>query len=146
MKEEFIPDFDVSTTSTVAYPSSQLQAEDVSFSEKTCLQESEEQEGKGEKEIPQSAHTIHREKIFAVLQANFKPQVIPWKRFSNYNKLSRVLHTFCTYCKVILCSDKLLFTPWRILCRRETNFHSFSEGIVRRRTQTPTEESKSFEM
>ena len=50
MKEEFIPDFEVSTTSTATNPNSQLQAEEISSSEKTCLKESEEEEEEEEKE------------------------------------------------------------------------------------------------
>ena len=44
----------------------------------------------GEEACRQSAPEIPREVVSAALQANFKPQVIPWNRFSNYNKLLRV--------------------------------------------------------
>ena len=96
LKEEFIPDFEVSTTSTATNPNSQFQAEEISSSEKTCLKESEEEEEKEEekeeeeKEKRHSAPTMHREIVSAALQANYKPQVIPWNRISNYNKLIRV--------------------------------------------------------
>ena len=33
---------------------------------------------------------MFKEMVSAALQANYKPQVIPWNRFSNYNKLLRV--------------------------------------------------------
>ena len=44
LKEEFIPDFEVSTTSTATNPNYQLQSEEISSSEKTCLKKSEVKE------------------------------------------------------------------------------------------------------
>ena len=85
LKEEFIPNFEVSTTSTAANHNSQFQAEEITSSEKTCIEELDQKEG--EKENRQSALTMFKEMIFAALQADYKPQVIHWNRFSNYNKL-----------------------------------------------------------
>ena len=78
----------LTTTSTVANPNSQFQAEEISSSEKTCLKESEEKENR------QSAPTMPREIVSAAIQANYKPQVIHWNRFSNYNKQLRVFAYF----------------------------------------------------
>ena len=80
MKEEFRPDFEVSTSSTASKPYSQFQAE-ISSSEKTCFEELDEKEGG--KENRQSAPTLFERMVSAALQANYKPQVIPWNRFSN---------------------------------------------------------------
>ena len=61
LNKEFIPNFEVLTTSFAAYPNSLFQAEDVPSSDKTCLKESEvEKEEKGEEENRQSANTIPR--------------------------------------------------------------------------------------
>ena len=94
LREEFIPDFEVSTISPATNPNSQFQAGEISYSEKTCLKESEEEEEEEkeeeEREKRHSAPTMPREIVTAALQANYKPQVIPWNRFSNYKKLIRV--------------------------------------------------------
>ena len=93
LKKEFIPDFEVSTTSTAPNPNSQFQAEEISSSEKTCLKESGEEEEEEEKEEEEkekrhSAPTMPREIVS--LQGNYKPLMVPWNRFSNYNKVIRV--------------------------------------------------------
>ena len=57
---------------------------------KKSEEKEQEEEEEEEEKNRHSAPTIPKEIVFAAIQANYKPEVIPWIRFSNYNKLLRV--------------------------------------------------------